>query len=715
MACSPSDVSLNPVVSPPPQIPGFGSPFAPIQIPLPDFDLPTNLIEDLLDLMNKLGALFPSSLFKANTDNFMKSALDFIANILSQVAPFLSFYNFIMSLLNLIICIIEVLCAIPNPYAVASKLIKLFQECLPPFLNLFPWLALIAMILALLLLILALIQYLIETILAIIAELIKNIIAFGEAITLNDAQATLSIAQKIASLLCFIENLMAVFIAIAAVLAIIQALAAFAGTSICDDEDEEGCCPPEICPSFLKNNKEIEVTSGQLEYNKQIGVDVTSIPGIPSGLAAVMGSAIPSIREERWQIFSDELSPAIPINLIITPTEESIFGGVKQFYPDQEYASDTPPNRAPYTVDVKVTFDPAATGLHPADTLGSREFFIKDCIVVRKPRTYTFNYANGQTTTTFTSNGVLDIEGGLVFESDQETPFLVNGEQATLNTFIHQDAVSADALPSVTDTLVFSDVSFVWKPQHPVLAGANLITVGCLPEVTIEKGITNSILVSEGLEAIIDRLPPAPDGQVVPSTGILPNVLGAQQCVLNAVATLRENVSIETLGEFQATVETCLGDLQDQTTAVFCDALIAAVSQFKSVFYIDTDVQFVSRIITVTVELRDAAGTLISSSIPDDCLADIIDKLQGHVTFGSISDFVYDGTSLFHANIESDAAGDGTLTISFDGNTFSTVTPGTGFNTPTSISVTELEYSFVDAPTDKDVRRDQTDVAGSGE
>src|SRR4030067_1393771 len=152
--CRASDSSMDVTASPPPNIPGIGSLFAPLQIPIPELDLPTDLLEDLLELMGKLGALFPSGLFKANPDFGMKNVLDFIANILSQLAPFLSFYNFIMAALNLIICIIEVLCAIPNPFAVAAKLKRLFAECLPPFLNLFPWLALLAMILALLLLIL---------------------------------------------------------------------------------------------------------------------------------------------------------------------------------------------------------------------------------------------------------------------------------------------------------------------------------------------------------------------------------------------------------------------------------------------------------------------------------------------------------------------------------------------------------------------------------
>jgi hypothetical protein len=369
---------------PPPVIPGLGPLFAPIQVPIPELDLPTDLLEDLLALMEQLGALFPSGLFKANPDFGMKNVLDFIANILSQLAPFLSFYNFIMAALNLIVCIIEVLCAIPNPFAVASKLKKLFAECLPPFLNLFPWLALLAMILALLLLILALILYIIETIIAIIESIIRNILIFTDALEISDSESALAAVNKLASLLCFIENLMAIFLAIAAILAIIKALAAFAGLGICDDNDTEGCCSPEICPEFIKDNFEISSTTGEFVYHSQINLDVTGIPGIPAFLAAALSESVTPLRRERWQLFDTESAPAEPISLIITPPTVTLpFFGPQIFYPDQEFDAETPPTRAPYTVDMRMLIDPGV--FHPTDTGGARYMRINACIVVRKP------------------------------------------------------------------------------------------------------------------------------------------------------------------------------------------------------------------------------------------------------------------------------------------------------------------------------------------
>jgi len=534
MPCSPSDSSLNPIVPPGIPLPGIGIPLAPIQTPLPNFDLPEELVGDLIGLIQSIQALFPSGTFRANFDFNMKSVLDVISSILSQIAPFLSLYNFFLAALRMFICIIEVLCALPNPVSVAFKLKQLFQECLPPFLNLFPWFALIAMILSLLLLIIALITYLIQTIIAIIEEYLQNFRDLSDALERQDEQAVLAISQKLASLLCFIENLMAVLIAIAAIISIIQSLASFAGSGICSDEDGGGCCAPEICPDFLKLNNEIEVSSGQLQYLSEFNIDVSGISGVPAGLADSIGA----LRSERWQIYADTTGDLYPISSIITPTEAGNFGGTEKFYPEAEYSATTPPNKAPYTVDITVELDPQTFG-HSTDTEGTRTFQIKDCIAIRVPRLSLFNWQNTPVQNSLTENGVFDIEGGLVYEEDGETPFLVNGKQGTLNTFITLPATSGVMLPTTDDSVTLSNVSFVWKPIHTTLAANNIISVGCIPEISSERAVQNSIITTEGFSAIIDRLQDAPDGEEVPSTGVFPNILGATECVTNAVAELR--------------------------------------------------------------------------------------------------------------------------------------------------------------------------------
>jgi hypothetical protein len=679
--------------------------FSPIQIGLDGFDLPDPLIEDFTDLIKRLQALFPSGTFNPFPDNAMKSVFDFINDIFRQIAPFLSLYNFFMALLNIIICVIEVLCAIPNPFAVASKLIKLFKECLPPFLNLFPFFALIAMLIALLLLILALIEYIIAQILAIINAIIRNIEILSNGLSLNDAQATLAAVNKIASLLCAIQNLLSIFVALGAILSIIQALAAIAGSAICDDSDADGCCPVALCPPFIKNTPSgITSETAKLVYLKKVGVDVESALSLAPELAALF--VVPPIRKERWQVFDNSLETPYNIKEIITPILFDTFWADSVLV--DGYSS---PRRAQYTVDMEITLNPNDFG--NLDLRGNRKFIIKDCVVIEKPYVGIFDYQNAKQFTygadIGTLNGTLSIAGGLVFEEDGETPYMVSDQQATLETFVSEPTQLSSAVPSSDDSIAF-DIKLTWKPNAPALAGYNVTTFGCIPEVSFERNIVNTVVLTEGVEAIAVKLPPAPAGIVLPSTGILPNVSGAEQCVSNAIAELRTNINLETLANFQASVTTCLNDLKNQTTAVICSALNAGISQFKSTYDLSTDLQFITSSIRVFVSLRDFSGTLITRGIPDSCAQEIADKLSADVTFGTISKFSYDGESLFFADLTADQNGSGQITVSFDGKVLNTVVTGAA-GEASSIQENMKTYSFVDAKIEPAVRRDETDLS----
>jgi hypothetical protein len=704
MPCSPNDNQINIPVFPPPSIPGFGSMFSPFQIPLDGFDLPQPLIEDFTDLIKRLQALFPSGTFNPFPDNAMKSVFDFINDIFRQIAPFLSLYNFFMALLNIIICVIEVLCAIPNPFAVASKLIKLFKECLPPFLNLFPFFALIAMLLALLLLILALIEYIIAQILAIINAIIRNIQLLSDGLSLNDAQATLAAVNKIAALLCAIQNLLSIFVALGAILSIIQALAAFAGSAICDDSDQDGCCPIALCPPFIKNTPEgVTSETAKLVYLKEVGFDSAGALGLPPEIAAIF--SVPAIRKERWQVFDNSLETPYFIKEIITPI---LFDN---FWADSVVVDGySSPRRAQYTVDMEVTLNPNNFG--NLDFQGSRKFIIKDCIVIEKPYVGIFDYQNAKQLTygsnLGTLNGTLSIAGGLVFEEDGTTPYMISNEQATLENFISQPINVSTSIPGSDDSVSF-DIKLTWKPNAAALAGYNVTTFGCIPEVSFERNIVNTVILTEGVEAIAVKLPPAPAGKVLPSTGILPNVSGAEQCVSNAIAELRTNINVETLANFQANVLTCLNDLKDQTTAVICSALNVGISQFKSTYDLSTDLQFITSSIRVFVSLKDFSGTLITRAIPASCAEDIANKLSAEVTFGKISKFSYDGESLFFADLTAEEKGSGEITVYFDGKILNTVITGAA-GEASSIQPNMKMYSFVDAKVDSAVRRDETDL-----
>lgn len=705
MPCNPNDNTINPPILPPTPIPGFGIPMAPIQIPFPGVSLPTGLIQDLQELVNGLSLVFPSSTFKPTIDNFTKVVFDLIANLLTQIAPFLSFYNFIMALLNLIICIIEVICALTNPFKLGPAIVKLFKECLPPFMLMFPWMALIAIIIALLLLILALVEYLIAAVAAIIAEIIRNIKILSSALSFQDANVTLAAIQKLAELICLIQNIMAILLALSAVMAIIQALSLIGGGLVCDDGNG-GCCTPDVCPDFIKNSP-IQSSTGQMIYSSQVNTDVSSIfagiSGLPPGFNASVFN-IPAVRIERWQLvdtqetefpFSDIISPGID------PTSSNV---TEKFWPEGvSFNARTPKNRACYTCDLRIQIDPNSFGI--SDAQGLRYFRITDCIVVREPYIGILDYSDSLSSSNV--NGTLNLEGGLVFEDDGSTPFMIGDDQATLNNFIHiAPQTSVSTAPNNLQT--FNNVEYSLKPGYEALMSYQLITAGCMPEVRIERAIFNSVLAAEDIRAVFLKLQPIPAGNKVPSIGVLPNVQGTQDCVMNALSNFRKNVTLESAALLQAEIETCLGDLKNQTLTAVCGAIIAAVSQFKSEITLSSDVEFTTRSIQVNVLLKDPAGTNISNNIPTDCASSISEKLTGEVTLGEISKFSYNGSSSFEAQITSNVSGTGILKMLFDGKVFSSFVPGVDGNS-SQIVEKELEYTFVDTAFEPIVRRDNTD------
>ena len=708
MPCNPSLNNLNPPVIPPIPNP-FGIPVASIKIPFPDIDIPTDLLQSLKDLVDQLGALFPSGEFKPNIDEFTKSVLDAISNLLSQIAPFLSFYNFIMALFKLIMCIIEIICAIPNPFKIANAVVKLLRECLPPFLNLLPFLALLLMLLSLLLLILALIEYIIRTIIAFIEEIIRNLTVLARGVTLQSAESVLAATVKISNLMCLIENILAILTALAAIMAIIQALSLISGGLVCDDDDANGCCSPDVCPPFIKESP-ITGTQGRLIYYKQIGVDVASALSLPGDLANLFN--IPPAREERWQLYDTATIQAHSFSEIITPVFDltQIPPVTATFWPEGiSFDAETPASKSCYTVDIRLLIDPSV--FNPSDTEGMRYLRVKNCIVVRKPYVGVLPYNLPQSPVTGTNNtGTLNLEGGLVYEDDGTTEYKINGEQATLNTLIHQEALTTTTFPAVDDGYSFSDVEFTMNPGYGALMSYNLITAGCMPSISLEKKVLNNVLIAEDIRSVFLKLPSAPAGQKVASTGFLPNVSGAQACVTNALNTFRQNVSIESAAVFQAEMEACLGDLKDQTLATYCAAVIAAVSQFKSTAELDHSIQFTTRPIITTVTLRDPGGNNVALKMPAECQGNVADKIKAELTLGEMSDFVYDSSGVFKANLTSEAPGDGELKISFDNKIFSTVEI---VNNQSTVVETTINYTFIEAVKEPAVRRDATDVAGT--
>lgn len=705
MPCNPNLNTVNPPIIPP--IPGLGGfAFAPIQIPIPGIDIPTDILQTITELIDQLQLIFPSGIFKANADNWLKDVLDVVGNLLSQVAPFLSLYNFFMALLNIIHCIIDVLCAIPNPFKIAIAMKKLFTQCLPPFLNLFPFLALIIMILTLILLILALIEYLIAFILNLIDEIIRNIALLAEGATLQDAESTLAAVQKIGEIMCVIENALAIFSALSAIFAIIETLAKLAGGPFCDDGDKDGCCTSDVCPPFIKLSPSgIHVSNGKLIYHRRVGPDVATLLGVSAAIAALL--PIPVIRLERWQLFNNVGDVVtFPISDIIT----GILPGVADtFYPEGlSLDGYTTSSKAPYTADIKLTFDPSI--FHSSDILGSREFIITGCVVVRKPYIGALDFQ--QNLNFFEPgglSGVLNVEGGLVTEADGYTAYMIDGYQATINTFIHQPLLNISSAVTSEDGITFNNVDFTWKPNNPVLMGYAIITAGCLPDVNIEKAIVNSLITAP--EAVADKLPTlAPGKNGLPSIGPLPNIDGTIVCLKNAISTFRSNISINTAADFKTNIQLCLSDLRDQATSTFCNSIPVAYSPFKSTMTVSPAVQFTTRPIELQIQLNDASGTNIGFRIPPDCVPQTLALFKIENTFGKVGTLRYDGLNFFLTEISSDVPGEGTIKVSFNNKFFSQYTAAAIPSATSSITEATTAYQFISGIVEPSVRRTEEDV-----
>lgn len=691
MATCNTDINVTQPFIPPINIPGFGLSAAPIQIPFPSFQIPTAFVQDLLSLVNTLTIPLPSGTFKPNIDTFTKNVFDLISRVFAQLAPFLSLYSLFTAVLNLILCLINIVCSLMNPFKLIGAIINLFKNCLPQFLAIFPWFLLIMLIISILLLLLALIDYIIAKVLGIIAEIIRNLKIFAKGATFSDAESTLAAIRKIGDLLCLIQNIMAIFGAISAIMAIIQSLSLTSGGLVCSE-----CCGEDICPPFIKNDN-IKSKNAELKYTSRVNVDVSTLftslpPGFNSDLIK-----LPSIREERWQLY-DVVMPEYPIVLIVTPSTDLSTGNTTdKFWPDGiTFTAKTPKNKAAYTADLRVKLNPNDYNI--VDSKGERYFRINDCIVITEPYIGLYDYEDTLQEDT-NLLGTLSLEGGLVFEDDGKTPFKTNNKQATLNNFIHKSSVNASSAPN--DQVTLKNIEYKIKPGYATLMGYQLITAGCIPEVAIEKAIVNSVLASEDIRAVFSKLP------IVSNAGILPDVDGALNCVLSSLELFRTNVSIESAGLFQANVESCLNNLRNETLAAICGAIIAGVSQFKSEIKLSEDVQFTTRSINVNVILKDAGGANIGANIPDSCLPEVLSKLKAEVTLGKVSDFTYNGNS-FDAELTSKSSGTGALNVNFNNKLFNKVIVGVGTKS-SSIVENILNYTFIDAVVEPVVRRDNTD------
>ncbi len=703
--CSPNDVSFPSPTGPSgPAIPPFGVPFS---LPVPSIPFPDGFPEDILDIMNKLQMLIPPGALKPQLNpNFGKDIYDGIMKLLDQFMPFLMLYKFFLPILNLIICIIEVLCALMNPFALISALNRLFTQCIPEFLNLFPIFALILMIISLLLLLLALIEYLIAQILKFINALLRNINALVTAFQTANANSVASIAKKLGSLLCIFQNLFVLLALFAIIIQVIKdILSLIFSIPPCQGGgpgSTDGCCAATYCPSIVQGP--YTNTTGTLQYLPEAGFQTT--------IALGTNFLTSDLRAESWQIYDpSQTQPQQFWNIVDAFDVSSSVNPKPVYFPtDANYNATTSPQQAAYTMDLRLFYNPAQW----FRTGAPRYIQFKDCICLAVPTQSRKDYQNNSQST---PTGVFFIAGGLGYEDDGTTKltgFAADGvtpisDQATLGNFLHMAGqFSASPVLSPSDGYTFQDMQYTFKPNTAVLLQKNLINIKCTPQFALNSQYVNDTMFGNigvqtlDLQGIVNGTSPLLNGRKFADPA------GAQECLQTALSNLRSNLTPEGVAEFQTATTLCLQGLQDDTKASLLAVITTGFNPCKSNFSLSPTTQFTTQPITITVNLNENNGLPLTSGIPVDVGTVLAQNITAYPTFGTVSQFAFDGYQSFTAQLTSPEPGTGQIMIAFQNQTLCTdslptstsppnVSPANGTTTPVH-SLQNLTYNFVYAP-----------------
>lgn len=693
MPCKPLDESDFDAGS----TPGFqlGSVSLPsLNIPFPDLPL-----EDLQSLFDSLSMILPPGIMKPNFQpDVLNDIMSGINDLLQKFFPFLMLYKFFLPVLNLILCIIEVLCAIPHPFKLIRALRKLFRNCIPEFISLFPSLALILMIIALLLLLLALIEYIINRIIQIIETILRNIIILSKATQSLNQDSIIAIVKKIGDLLCVLQNIFILFAVFNTIIQIIKAIAGlFFRIPPCDSTDgsDDGCCTPDVCPEFIKNNETIVSSNGTFSYLGSVGID--------SGLALPMGfSPIFSyLREETWQFYDSTLAQDQQfINITHAFDLPTGFQDLVFFPPGITYGSSDNYSGVPYYIDFQLTYDPTQFGR--TDSLGTRVIKIKRVVVKGTPAAGVFDW-NNQLVDPRT--GTLNLVGGSISELDDSPILDGSGMAYTINTFFHRDINYTGVVLTSADAVTFTNISYTFTINHPVLVSHNLITIGCVPDVARERDFLSATL---GAQFNANGI------RLAGIVALLPDVASAQQCISTAITKYRTKVSTDTTNTFKTEILACLNGLRTDTVSALVETVATGYAPYQSTFTVEPTIQFTTDTVKIIVSLKDNSGQSITTNLPADGAAAIALRLSATTSFGELGGFVYDGSQFFIAEIGSADAGNGNVMVSFDGNYIGTITTPDDITVPQSISLTTETFTFVKSQNlggDGSVRRDDEDIS----
>jgi hypothetical protein len=147
---------------------------------------------------------------------------------------------------------------------------------------------------------------------------------------------------------------------------------------------------------------------------------------------------------------------------------------------------------------------------------------------------------------------------------------------------------------------------------------------------------------------------------------------------------------------FQNEITDCLNSLKNQSLDFYTTGTIAATDRYSSSFSLYPNIQFVKNDIRVTVQLRDKSGNQLALNLTSDAAASLSTSIKAIPTFGTISNFSYDGYGDFVASLSSDVAGSGQIKAYINNESIATVINRDSDTLPTSIVDNVLTYEFID-------------------
>ncbi len=659
-----------------PSLPGLGKPSS-IQQPHDNkLKMPSDQPENLNELINALSFVLPIGRQQPDlSPNFSKDISDALHSLMSKVSPFISMFKFILPVFKLINGIIEVICALINPFSLWSAIAKLFNECLPEFLALYPAFALVIVIISLLKVVITVALYFINQLDKLVKAIDKNLKMYARALEKGDKDAMNAATAKLNFLMCYFQNMLVAFTMITAIAEVVNDILKYALGFPCSDNG--GCCDANVCPTFLKQPV-AEYSTGTLQYYNTVVNDTIVNMYFP-----LFGNISNNKRDAAYQFFDSTQSLYTNAFINMVDAHDVKTSPKPVFYPtDSVYTATTNPLQAPYTIDLTLTYVPeefGKTGLPKVVTF-------KKCIVT-SPASRSLTHWDGSVQDVPT--GVITVAGGLGYNADGSILYGNDGKQATLGTFISRDATT---IASPGDEITFIDVKYTFSPNYEFLFGKAIISAGCSPAIRESK------------QALAATYP-------LPEIPPMPPITAYRDQIASECDDLMSNLNSDTLQVFNTNVKTLLNNLIDDSSKALIEYFDIAVDRYTSDFSLEPSVQWTTDTILVKVTLRDRNSNILTEGIPDSLVNHIASKLTFNNTFGTVSKLLYDGSLFFTSTIASDKDGSGTITVAYNGQVFSIITKNANAAIPSVITTNIKAYEFVgNIAIDEHIRKTSEDT-----